>query len=62
MTAKLDAAVAKRDAAQKRADGCLARLAAAEALGRDAAAKGLADWQTRLDAARTARKKSEAAC
>ena len=61
-TAKLDAAVAKRDAAQKRADGCLARLAAAEALGRDAAAKGLADWQTRLDAARTARKKSEAAC
>ena len=40
----------------------MTRLAAAEALGRDAAAKGLADWQTRLDAARTARKKSEAAC
>ena len=57
-TAKLDAAVAKRDAAQKRADGCLARLAAAEALGRDAAAKGLADWQTRLDAARTGPEKS----
>lgn len=61
-TAQLDAAVAKRDAAQKRADGCLARLAAAEALGRDAAAKGLADWQRRLDAARSARKKSDQAC